>query len=111
MLSDASFPYPQLKIRGKVGPFQYHYLLSQYTDLKSPIISQTMGKPYKYSSMSYLDWAVTKRLNIGLFQAVIWILQDSSGRRSVPWNYMNPLIFLKPIEFSTQSEGNIVSTP
>ena len=109
LLSDASFPYPQLKIRGKLGPFQYHYLLSQYTDLKSPIISQTVGKPYKYSSMSYLDWAVTKRLNIGLFQAVIWILQDSSGRRSVPWNYMNPLIFLKPIEFSTQSEGNMMS--
>ena len=109
LLSDASFAYPYVKLRASLGPFQYHYWVSQYTDLKSPIISQTMGKPYKYSSMSYLDWAVSNRLNIGLFQAVIWILQDSSGRRSVPWNYMNPLIFLKPIEFSTQSEGNMMS--
>lgn len=109
LLSDASFPYPHLKLRGKLGPFQYHFMLSQYTDLKSNIISQTLGKPYKYSSISYLDWAVSKRLNVGLFQAVIWILQDSSGRRPMPWNYLNPLIFLKPIEYSTQSEGNMLS--
>jgi hypothetical protein len=109
LLSDASFAYPHLRIRGSLGPFQYHYILSQYTDLKSPVISQTLGKPYKYSSMSYLDWAVSNRLNIGIFQAVIWILQDSSGSRSVPWNYLNPLVFLKPIEFSTQSEGNMMS--
>lgn len=110
LLSDVSFAYPHLKLNAKLGPFRYHYILSQYTDLRSDMTSPILGKPSKYSTIGYLDWAVSNKLNIGLFQAVIWVLQDSSGRkRPMRWNYLNPIVYLEPLETSTSSEGNVLT--
>ena len=110
LLSDASFAYPHLKLNAMLGPIRYHYVLSQYTDLRSNLTSPILGKPSKYSTISYLDWAVNKRLNIGLFQGVIWVLQDTTGKkRPLRWNYLNPIVFLEPLESSTSSEGNVVA--
>ncbi len=65
-----------------------------------------LGYPKKYSVMHYLSWAATKRLTISLFDAVVWAAQDSSGYRGFDWSYLNPIIFLRPAEFSIGSAGN-----
>ena len=56
----------------------------------------------KYIANHYLSYNITKRLNIGLFESVIW--QNDNGR-GFDVNYLNPIIFYRAIEFSTGSRG------
>jgi hypothetical protein len=54
----------------------------------------------------YLSWNATKRLNIGIFESVIWAKTDNRG---FDVNYLNPIIFYRAIEFETgQDSGNAV---
>lgn len=48
----------------------------------------------------YLDWAVTKRLNLGLFDAMVCKGQDENGvRRGLDFQYINPIIFLRTTDY------------
>ena len=52
----------------------------------------------------YLSWNVSKRLNIGLFESVIW---SNTNNRGFDVNYLNPIIIFRAIEFETgQGSGN-----
>lgn len=108
LLADASFPHPYFRVLSNVGPFQYMYLISQYSDLMAPRLSNALGNRQKYSAMGFLDWRIGKRLTLGFFQAVVWQADDSTGRRGLDANYLNPIIFLRPVEFSLGSEGNML---
>ena len=60
----------------------------------------------KYMANHYLSWNVSKRLNIGLFESVMWA--DTNGR-GFDVNYLNPIIFFRAIEFQTgQGAGNAI---
>jgi hypothetical protein len=74
----------------------------------APRLSQQLGYRQKYSAISYLDWKIGQRLNLGFFQAVIWQADDSTGRRGIDPNYLNPVAFLRPIERNLGSEGNMI---
>ncbi len=108
LLSDANFPHPYFRILTSIGPFQYMYLISQYSDLMAPRLSNALGNRQKYSAIGYLDWQISKRFTLGFFQAVVWQADDSTGRRGLDFNYLNPFIFLRPVEFSLGSEGNML---
>ena len=56
----------------------------------------------KYMANHYLSINVTKRLNIGLFEAVMW---ENDNDRGFDLNYLNPVIFYRAIEFTTGSRG------
>ena len=111
--SDFSSPYTHLKINYCLGPLQYTYSLGKHTDLKSRRISgigleaqNGLSYAQKYSVNGILDWNINKRLQLGLYHAVIWAAQDTLGRRGIDLEYLNPFIFLRPIEFSLGSVGN-----
>jgi len=60
----------------------------------------------KYMANHYLSLNVSKRLNVGLFESVLWV--DSNGR-GFDINYLNPIIFYRAIEFeSGQDAGNAI---
>lgn len=108
LLSDGYYPHPYFRILTNIGPIQYVYLLSQYTDLVAPKLSQQLGFRQKYSAIGFLDWRIGKHINLGFFQAVIWQADDSTGRRGIDPNYLNPVAFLRPIERNLGSEGNMI---
>lgn len=108
LLSDASFPHPFFRIVAQAGPIRYMYLLSQYSDLMAPQLAYTLGHRQKYSAIGYLDWQINRRLTLGFFQAVVWQADDSTGRRGIDPNYLNPIIFFTPVQFSLGSEGNLL---
>ena len=56
----------------------------------------------KFMAIHYLSWNVSKKLNIGLFETVIW---DDANDRGFDVNYLNPLIFYTAAEFSTGSRA------
>ncbi len=105
LLSDNSFANAYLKMTLNIWHIKYMVLYNQYLDLHEEI--PEIGYARKYSTVHYLDWAVSKRVNIGLFDAVIWQATDTLGNyRGFDWQYLNPIIFLRSVEFSIGSPDN-----
>jgi len=60
--------------------------------------------PKKYAAMHHLDLAVTKWLNVGLFEGVIFGREDH-----FEFGYLNPIIFYRSIEQQNNSFDNAVA--
>ncbi|MBL7922765.1 MAG: hypothetical protein JNL88_01060, partial [Bacteroidia bacterium] len=107
LLSDNAFHYPYFKIITDFWKIRYVNLFMELRNLDR--IDQNDEAPFqnKYASMHYLDVNVGKHLSIGLFESVIWHA-DSGGARGFDFGYMNPFIFLRPVEFSIGSPDNVL---
>lgn len=105
LLSDAAFNYPYFLISTKVWKLQYINLYAQMMDLTVP---RAEWDPWhkKFTTMHYLTWNVTPWLNVGVFEAIVWDSGDSTGHRGFDFNYLNPVIFYRPVEFSLASPDN-----
>ena len=101
-LSDNSFNYPYFKITTKVSKFSYTNLFSSYQDLRSEYKLAGIYRK-KFSTIHHLSYNINEKLNIGFFEAIIWE-QDTFGR-GFDVNYLNPIIFYRPVEFALGSEG------
>jgi len=98
VLSDNAFNYPYLKLTADFWRIQYTCLYTQMTDRNRILADNTYAR--KFTLIHYLDFAITKRLNIGLFDALVAKNQDSLGiRRGFDFQYINPIIFLRPAEY------------
>ena len=105
LVSDVSIPSPYLKLNVSFWKLKYTSTWSWLKDVRPEV---TEDKTYltKYMSNHYLSLNVTKRLNIGLFESVVW---RNTNDRGFDVNYLNPIIFLRAIEFETgQGAGNAV---
>ena len=105
LLSDNSFTYPFFKITTNIWKFQYTNLYASLIDINAPHTYQG-GFQRKYGTFHYLSYNLCKHLQIGLFEAVIWQAADSTGKRGFDINYLNPIIFYRPVEFSLDSPDN-----
>ncbi|MFA6403537.1 MAG: hypothetical protein WCX31_18230 [Salinivirgaceae bacterium] len=105
ILSDNAFNYPYFRITTDFWHIKYVCLWAQFQDLTE---SHPYGEPYnkKWGAFHYLDWSVMPWLNIGFFETVIWQHADSTGYRGFDFNYANPVIFMRPVEFSVGSSDN-----
>ena len=103
LLSDNSFNYPFLKITTNFWKLKYTLLYAEFQDLYSPSI-YGLGFQKKYGVFHYLSYSVNKRLNLGLFEAVIW--KNAGGYRGIELNYLDPIIFFRPVEYSLGSPDN-----
>jgi hypothetical protein len=98
-LSDFSAPYLFLKLNTRVWKFNYQNLFMEL---------QTTGRlpgdlliPKKYAAMHHLDLGITKWLNIGVFEAIIF------GRENhFEFGYLNPVIFYRSAEQQNGSFDN-----
>jgi len=108
ILSDNAFNYPYLKLTADFWRIQYTCLYSQMTDRNRVLSDNTYGR--KFTLIHYLDFAISKRFNIGLFDALVARNQDSLGiRRGFDFQYINPIIFLRPAEYYTgNSPDNVL---
>ncbi|MFT6747222.1 MAG: hypothetical protein ACJAZ2_001570 [Glaciecola sp.] len=61
----------------------------------------------KYGSYHYLDIAVSKKLHLALYEAVIWA-GDSATRNTLELNYLNPFVIIRPIEFDLGSPDKLL---
>ena len=62
----------------------------------------------KYMTLHHLSANVTDRLNIGIFESVIWENNRTPDISGFDIAYLNPIIFLRPVEFSLNSSDNIL---
>lgn len=108
LLSDVSIPFPYFKATYESKKLQYSAIYMQFIDQFAPQLSSELGFQKKWSVVHYLDWNISKKWTLGLFDAVIWQDADSSGKRGFDVAYANPIIFLRAAEYATSSSDNAI---
>ncbi|MGB5418653.1 gliding motility protein RemB, partial [Algibacter sp.] len=105
LLGDAASPHPFLKLNTKFWKIKYTNTWMWLKDVRDEVEVDKAFKT-KYVANHYLSWNVSKKLNIGLFESVLW---TNSNDRGFDVNYLNPIIFYRAIEFETgQGAGNAI---
>jgi hypothetical protein len=100
-LSDFSNNMLFLKINTRIWKFNYQNLFMELHASEPRGGDRLFGK--KYAVMHHLDAAITKSLNIGLFEGVIFGRKDHFD-----FGYLNPIIFYRSIEQQNGSFDNSV---
>lgn len=105
LLGDVASPHPFLKLNAKFWKIKYTNTWMWLKDVR-PEVTEDGAFLTKYMANHYLSWNVSKRLNIGLFESVLW---TDTNNRGFDVNYLNPIIFYRAIEFQTgQGAGNAI---
>lgn len=105
LLSDVASPLPYFKINTNFWKIKYTNLWMWGQDVR-PELTVDGAYKQKFMSLHYLSWNITEKLNIGLYESVVW---DDSNGRGFDVNYMNPIIFYTAVEFATGSRaGNVL---
>ena len=105
LLSDVTSPHPFLKLNTKFWKIKYTNTWMWLKDVR-PEAENDKAFLSKYMANHYLSWNVSKRLNIGLFESVVW---SNTNDRGFDVNYLNLIIFYRAIEFETgQGAGNAI---
>lgn len=101
--SDVAAPQTFLKLNTKFWKIKYTNTWNWLRDVRDAVVEDKAFLT-KYMANHYLSWNVSKRLNLGLFESVLWT--DTNGR-GFDINYLNPIIFFRAIEFeSGHASGN-----
>jgi hypothetical protein len=101
LLGDASSNNLFLKLNTRIWKINYQNLFMELHSAEIPGGDKLL--PKKYAAMHHLDIAVTKWLNIGLFEGVIFGRKDRFD-----FGYLNPIIFYRSIEQQNGSFDNSI---
>ncbi|WP_258102959.1 capsule assembly Wzi family protein [Marinoscillum sp. MHG1-6] len=110
ILSDFGNNYPYLRLQTKIWKFQYTNIFAQLTAETAGGSFGLLGTgsfPRKYLALHHLDLSVSDKLNIGLFESVIFGRPDSLGN-GYRLEYLNPVIFYRALEQQDGSSDNAI---
>lgn len=105
-LSDNAWNYPYLKLTTNVWHIKLVNLYTNFKDMTNVSSSRWSNMNNKYGAFHYLSWDISKRVNLSFFESIIWEGTDTAGNRGFDVNYLNPVMFLRPVEFSRGSPDN-----
>lgn len=106
ILSDNASSYPYLRITTKVWKLKYTNLWMQMRDLSAGQLLKSAR--IKYVAMHALSFNATKKFNFSIYEMVVWQDRDTMSQRTLDINYLNPIIFYRPVEYSIGSPDNII---
>ncbi len=107
LLSDQGGPYYYFRGLVNVWHIQYVWQIAGGYDRDS-LYFGIEDHHLKYFAMHYLEWQARKWLSIQLFETVIWPDKTEYGKRGVELDYLNPIIFYRPLEFDLGSGDNVI---
>ena len=102
-LSDESSSYPFFLIKTSVWKIHYYNLFTTFLDIQQPDNDRK-----KHSTIHYLDFSLNKNISFGIFESVIWQAKGEGYNRGYDIEYLNPVIFYRPVEFSKASPDNVL---
>lgn len=114
LLSDNSFNYPYARITQQwfKGKVQYTNIYAVLMNLvpASVVVNPNTERLYqkKAASFQYLSINVTKYLNVGFFQGLIWQAGDARNQQQISWQYFNPLIYSNLFTYGLDNKNNIL---
>ncbi len=112
LLSDNTFNYPFARITTTYKNFQYTNLFASFMNLTNggvktpPNVERLFQK--KTASFQMLSMNLFKRLQIGLFQGMIWEAADTMNRQSLEFNTFNPIIGVNSAVYGLHNKNNVL---
>lgn len=107
LLSDNAVNYPYFRIDTRVWHIRYINLYSMQYDIRGADGDPSQYR-WKYSTAHYLDWSISKSVNLAFFESIVWQAKDTLLNRQFDVNYLNPVIFYRPVEYSLGSSDNSI---
>lgn len=101
-LSDYGNPYPFGLIRSRFWRLEYAVL---YQFLRE---GTSGNRSPKFTSSHHISFNPAKWLNIGVFETVIFNPRDTLLNRGFDVEYLNPMVFYRPQEYSVGSSDNVL---
>ncbi len=105
LLSDVANNYPYFKTSLKFLNFQYNAWYSWFYTIQNANGIKSDFKN-KFGTFHYLSWNATKNISLSFFENVIFQGTDTTRSRGFDPNYLNPVIFFRPVEYSLGSSDN-----
>ena len=103
VLSDFAAPYDHLQVRAQAGPFRYSSVFARFTTPEGRIGDNVL--PSRFGAFHQL--AVTLgRVDIELFETVMFHDDSLGERRGFEIGYLNPVIFYRSVESELGSADN-----
>ncbi len=107
LLSDNASNYPFLKIETAFGGIKYTNLYTVWNNNTVNPSDKNFDR-MKFSSIHYLSWNITREFNLSVFESVVWQAKDTLAFRGYDINYLNPVVFYRPVEYSNGSADNVL---
>jgi hypothetical protein len=98
---DQIAPNPFAQMRVKFWRLEYG-LLYQF------LHEQDSTRYLKFQASHYLSWNVTNKWNITFYEAVLFQPKDGNLKRGFEIEYLNPIAFFRPQEYSLGSADNVL---
>lgn len=111
IMSDFAPPSQFLRANVKVWKFNYLFQLNRMTAIApatSGGSSTSFRYPDKYVAFHELSINVSKKLNLGFFESVVFSPQDTINGGVFELNYLNPVIFYRAVEQQNGSADNVL---
>ncbi len=112
LLSDNAFNYPYARITTTYKNIQYTNLYTSFMNLTAggvttpPHVERLFQK--KIGSFQFLSLNLFHRLQLGLFQGMIWEAADSSNRQHTNFHTYDPIIGVSALAYGLHNENNVL---
>ena len=103
ILSDFSAPYFYLKLNWRIWKFHYQNIFTELAARTPQDRGPNEVVPKKYAAMHHISFNITPKLNVGLFETVVF--QRDKG---FELQYLNPVILYRTIEGALGSPDNVL---
>lgn len=107
ILSDNAGSTPFFKIETNLKSIKYVNLFEGWKDNTSDPSNKSLDLR-KFVAMHYISWNITREFNISIFESVVWQDNDTLVNRGFDPNYLNPIVFYRPVEYSNGSADNVL---
>ncbi|MFN3939418.1 MAG: hypothetical protein ACK4IY_02450 [Chitinophagales bacterium] len=106
--SDNSNSVLFMRLNTNVWRINYQNNFMELIDYNNPRLANGLYRK-KYAAMHHLSVNVAADVQVGVFETIVFGRQDSSGyNQGFEWQYLNPLIFYRAVEFGLGSPDNIM---
>ncbi len=102
-LSDFSNYAFYLKLNTRIWRFHYQNLFLELSPIGANDLGNNIRIPKKYAVIHYLNYRITPKLALGLFEATVL-----NRSRQFEFQYLNPLILYRTIEGMIGSPDNVL---
>jgi hypothetical protein len=101
-LSDYGRPYPFAQVKARFWRIEY---TTMYQFMHEGNLSNYESK---FGATHHISLNATKWLNFGIFESVVFQPKDTALYRGFDVEYLNPVIFYRPQEYSLGSSDNVL---
>lgn len=110
LLSDNAFNYPYVKNTLEYGKFQYVNTFAVLQSLERTRVSTITENLFyrKKATFHYLGFNPHKRIHIGLFEGIMWQMQDTNSVKPFEPTFAMPIIFANTLRYGLNDEHNAI---